>query len=139
MSSSEPGPTDEQILSAFGHVENCIPDSLQPRTEAVVRQILTLCIERTSPDHPMTAITARDIVHDCSGVETPATGRDYISRIAGQTPNWERIPGFDLRRNRQAYDWPDGKLELLFDRAAYTEGRTLSGGWTVQHQTRENE
>jgi len=138
MPGSEGEPTDEQILSAFGHVKGCIPDSSQPREEAVVRQVLTLCIKRTSSDYPMNAITARDIVHHCSGVETPATGRKYIRRIAGQADNWECIPGFDLRRNRQAYDWPDGKLELLFDRAAYAEGRTLPGGWTVRHGNPED-
>jgi hypothetical protein len=139
MTGSGAGPTDEQILSAFGHIEGCIPDSAPPRTEAVVRQVLTLCIEQTSPDYPKKAITDRDIVRNCSGIKAPATGRDYIRRMAGQADGWECIPGFDLRQNKQAYDWSDGKLELLFDRAAYAEGRTLPGEWTIRHGNQEDD
>jgi len=139
MTGSGAGPADEQILSAFGHVKGCTPDSAPPRTEAVVRQVLTLCIEQTSPDYTKKAITAQDIVHNCSGVKTPATGREYIRRIAGQADSWERIPGFALRRNHQAYDWPDGKLELLFDRTAYAEGQTLPGGWTIRYENQDDE
>jgi hypothetical protein len=79
--------------------------------------------------------TAQEIMHNCSGVDTPETGRVYMHRITGRTDGWRCVPGFNLRRNQKAYDWPRGKLELLFNREAYCEGRTLPGGYTVRYDS----
>lgn len=132
------GPTDDVIWQSFDRIEGCVPESAKPRTEAVVRQVLALCIERTSPSNPRKVTTAQEIMHNCSGVETPETGRRYMHRIAGREDGWECVPGFTLRRNQKAYDWPKGRLELLFNRAAYQEGRTLPGGYTIRYEHLED-
>ncbi|GAA0679180.1 hypothetical protein GCM10009020_29580 [Natronoarchaeum mannanilyticum] len=57
-----------------------------------------------------------------------------MHRLTGRVDGWECIPGFNLRRNQKAYDWPYGRLELLFNREAYCEGRTLPGGYTIRYK-----
>lgn len=134
MTGDTEGLTDEIIWNAFDQIEGCVPKSAQPRTEAVVRQIFALCVERTSESKPRKTTTAQEIMHNCSGVDTPDTGRQYMHRMAGRQDDWKQIPGFDVRRNQKAYDWPNGKLELLFNRKAYYEGRTLPGGYTIRYK-----
>lgn len=138
MSRSDEGPTDEQIWAAYDRVEGCVPSSASSRTEAIIRQILALCIERTTPWNPRKVTTAQEIRHNCSGVDTSETGREYMYRITGRRDGWKCVPGFDLRRNQKAYKWPKGRLELLFNREAYCEGRTLPGGYTIRYDHLED-
>ncbi|MFD1643682.1 hypothetical protein [Halohasta litorea] len=137
MSEDTQNLTDEIIWNAFDRIEGCVPDSAKPETEAIVRQVFALCVERTSASDPRKITTAQEIMHNCS-VETPDTGRQYMHRMAGRRDGWECIPGFDVRRNQKAYDWPHGKLELLFNREAYYEGRTLPGGYTIRYKHLED-
>lgn len=133
------GPTDGEILSTFSQVEDyCVPASAQPKTRAVIRQILALVAERTDNQDPRKITTAQEISYNCSGVDTPDSGRRYMHRIAGREEGWGCVPGFDLRRNQKAYKWPNGKLELLFNREAYFEGNTLPGGYTIRFKHLED-
>jgi len=134
MTGKERGPTDREIWAAFDRVDGCVPKTAEAKTEAVVRQILALCIERTSPADPRKITTVQEIMCNCSGVSNPDTGRKYMHRLTGRVDGWESIPGFNLRRNQKAYDWPHGRLELLFNREAYCEGRTLPGGYTIRYK-----
>lgn len=131
------GLTDEIMWNAFDRIEGCVPEGAKSRTEAIVRQIFALCVERTSASNPRKITTAQEIMHN-TAVETPDTGRQYMHRIAGRRDGWQCIPGFDVRRNQKAYDWPNGKLELLFNREAYYEGRTLPGGYTIRYKHLED-
>lgn len=138
MSEGTQNLTDEMIWNAFDRIEGCVPEGAKPRTEAVVRQIFALCVERTTSQKPRKIASAQEIVYNCTGVNTPDTGRQYMHRMAGRQDGWRQIPGFDVRRNQKAYQWPKGKLELLFNREAYYEGRTLPGGYTIRYKHLED-